>query len=175
MAVAVELSREEQERYQRSHRWGAILGAALIAGGIIWLWPSGNPWTSFARPSGAFIMGRPVSFEENTTLFSLEAMPAHLAHFGVAILYAAILLFAVFRLHSWRALLVGVLVGIGLYFVNLLAFWAFAPQFVVGRWEINVIIAHVLFGGIAAGVIRGFLRPPMRLDESKPNPGPKYP
>jgi hypothetical protein len=65
-------------------------------------------------------------------------------------------------------------VGLVLYGINFAAFRIFAPQF-TGPYEFNVALAHVLFAGITAGVIRGFLRPPMRLDVSQPNPGPRYP
>jgi hypothetical protein len=174
MPVAIELTPEEQSRFQRSHRWTAAIKASLIAAAVIWLFPSGNPWTSFARPSGAHIMGRPVSADQSITLFSMEALPAHLAHFAVGVVYGLIIGLMVYRLRSWRAILAGIIVSLVLYSINFAAFRMFAPQF-TGVYELNVAIAHVLFGGIAAGVMRGFLRPPMRLDESQPNPGPHYP
>jgi len=174
MPVAIELSPREQEQYRRSHRWGAAIKASLIAGAIVWLFPSGNPWTSFASPSAAHIMGRTVSMDPAATQLSLEAMPAHLAHFAVAIVYGLIILAVVYRLRSWRAILAGVISGLVLYGINFAAFRMFAPQF-TGPWEFNVALAHVLFAGITAGVIRGFLRAPVRVDESQPNPGPRYP
>jgi hypothetical protein len=174
MPVAVELSSQEQETYRKSHRWGAAIKAALIAGAIIWMFPAGNPWTSFARPSGAHIMGRTVSMDQSITQLSIEALPAHVGHFAVAIVYALIILGVIYRLRSWQAILAGIAVSLVLYGINFAAFRMFAPQF-TGPWEFNVALAHVLFGGITAGVIRGLLRPPMRLDESQPNPGPHYP
>src|SRR5436190_9708263 len=109
MPVAVELSAEEQERFRRSHRWSATLKASLLAAAIVWLFPSGNPWTSFARPSAAQIMGRPVSANQSAIMFSWEALPAHFGHFAAGIVYGFVILAVVYRLRSWRALVAGVL------------------------------------------------------------------
>jgi hypothetical protein len=173
MPVAIELSEQEQERYRRSHRLGAAVKAGLIAAAVVWFWPAGNPWTSYMMPSGAFIMGRPISAEPSVTMFSLQAMPAHAAHFVVGILYALIILAVVFRLRAGKAIVAGVLASAALYGINYFVFRMAAPQF-TGAYEFNVALAHVLFGGIAAGCIRGFLRPPQRLDPDQPNAGPRY-
>ena len=173
MPVAIELSLEEQARYQRTHRWSAAIKASLLAGSIIWLFPGGNPWT-FALPSGAHIMGRPVSADHSITFLSSEAVPADLGHFAVSLVYGFVILAVVYKLRSWRAIVAGIVTGLVLYGINFAAFRAFAPQF-TGPYEFNVALAHILFAGITAGVIRGLLRPPMRVDESKPNPGPRYP
>jgi hypothetical protein len=174
MPVAIELSRAEQEQFRHSHRWSAAIKASLLAAAIVWLFPAGNPWTSFALPSGAHIMGRPVSGDGTIRLLSWQALPAHAGHFAAAMLYGMLLLSVVYRLRSWRALLAGTATGIVLYGLNFLAFRILAPQF-TGPWELNVALAHILFAGITAGVIRGFLRPPMRVDPNQPNPGPHYP
>ena len=174
MPVAIELSPAEQQEYQRGHRYGAAIKAGLIAGAILLLFPSGNPWTSFSQPSGAHIMGRPISSDPSMTLLSAAAIPAHTAHLTVSVVYALIILAVVYRLRTWRAILGGVVTTLVLYGINFAAFWQFAPEF-TGRNEFNVLLAHILFGGIAAGVIRGLLRPPMLADESQPNPGPRFP
>jgi hypothetical protein len=174
MPVAIELSPEEQTRYQRTHRWSAAVKASLLAAAIIWLFPGGNPWTAFALPSGAQIMGRPVSADRSITLLSTEAIPAYLGHFAVGLIYGFVILAVVYRLRSWRAIAAGIITGLVLYGINFAVFRAFAPQF-TGPYEFNVALAHILFAGITAGVIRGLLRPPMGVDESKPNPGPHYP
>jgi hypothetical protein len=173
MPVAIDLSPEQQEQYRRSHRWGAALKAGLIASAVIWLFPSGNPWTAFMSPSGAYIMGRPVSADQSITMFSIQAIPAHIGHFVTGILYALILLALVFRLRAGKAILAGVIGGAVLYAINFAVFKMAAPQF-TGPYEFNVALAHILFGGIAAACIRGFLRPPQQLDPSQPNSGPRY-
>jgi len=173
MPVAIDLSPEHQERFRRSHRFGAAIKAGLIAGAIVWLFPSGNPWTAFARPSGAYIMGRPVSAEQSITMMSAQAIPAHIAHFVVSILFAMIVLAVVWKLRAGKALLAGALTGLVLYGINFVVFRFVAPQF-TGAYEFDVALAHILFGGLAAGCIRGFLRPPQQLDMNKPNPGPVY-
>ena len=173
MPVAIDLSPEEQAHFRRSHRWGAAIKSGLIAGAIVWLFPAGNPWTSFMRPSGAYIMGRPVSADQSITMMSVQAIPAHIAHFVVSILFAMIVLAVVWKLRAGKALVAGALTGLVLYGINFAVFRMVAPQF-TGAYELNVALAHVLFGGIAAGCIRGFLRPPQTLDMDKPNPGPVY-
>jgi hypothetical protein len=170
MPVAIELSGRAKEEFYRAHRFGAAIKAGLLAGAILLLFPSGNPWTAFARPSAAHIMGRPISSDPSITVLSAAAIPAHTAHLAVSIVYALIILAVVYRLRTWRALLAGILTALVLYGINFAAFRAFAPEF-TGHDEFNVVMAHLLFGGIAAGVIRGFLRPPMTLDETQPNPG----
>jgi hypothetical protein len=172
MPVAIELSPREQEQYHRAHRFGAAIKAGLIAGAILLLFPSGNPWTSFSHPSAAHLMGRPVSSDPAVTFLSAEAIPAHTAHLAVSVIYALIILAVVYRMRTWRAILGGIITSLVLYGINFAAFRIFAPEF-TGAHEFNVLVAHVLFGGIAAGVIRGLLRPPMRLDNSQPNPGPR--
>lgn len=174
MPVAVELSQSEQKDYQRSHRWGAAIKAGLIAGLILLLFPSGNPWTSFSQPSAAHIMGRPVSADPTVTLLSASAIPAHTAHLAVSVVYALVILAVVYRLRSWRAILAGIITALVLYGINFAAFRMFAPEF-TGPYEFNVVLAHVLFGGITAGVIRGLLRPPVGLDHNQPNPGARMP
>ena len=175
MPAAVELNPEQQERYRRTHRWSAAVKAGLLAGLIVLFVPSGNPWTAFARPSSAHIMGRSVTADQSITLFSAEAIPVYVAHLAASVLYACLLLLVVYRLHTWKALLAGVIGGLVFYAINFVVFRLFAPGLTGGTAEVNVAIAHVLFGGIAAGVIRGFLRPPQRLDASQPNPGARYP
>jgi uncharacterized membrane protein YagU involved in acid resistance len=169
MPIASELSPAAKEEYYRAHRWGAAIRAGLLAGALLLLFPSGNPWTAFARPSAAHIMGRPISSDPSITILSAAAIPAHTAHLTVSVVYALILLIVVHHMRSWRAILAGILTSLLLYGVSFATFRAFAPEF-TGEYEINVLIAHLLFGGVAAGAIRGFLRPPMLLDQTRPNP-----
>jgi hypothetical protein len=170
MPIATEMSQTDKEEYYHAHRWGAGIKAGLLAGLILLLFPSGNPWTAFSGPSAAHIMGRPISSDPSVIVTSAAAIPAHTAHLAVSVVYALIILAVVYRMRSWRAILGGIVTSLVLYGINFAAFRAFAPEF-TGRYEFNVILAHILFGGIAGAVIRGFLRPPMLLDNSQPNPG----
>ena len=115
-------------------------------------------------------MGRPVSSDPDVTLLSASAIPAHTAHLAVSVVYALAILAVVYRLRTWRAILGGIVTSLVLYGINFAVFRAFAPEF-TGAYEFNVVLAHVLFGGIVAGVIRGSLRSPMGLDQTQPNPG----
>lgn len=174
MRGLIEPSKQEQAEYRHKHRFSATLKGALLGGAIVWLFPAGNPWTSFFSPSGALVMGRPVSADPSITVLSLGALPAHLAHFAVSILFGFILLAVVYRLRSWKAIAAGAVVGAVLYGINYAVFRMFAPQF-TGVYEFNVALAHILFGGIAAGAIRGFLGAPQKVDPNEPNSGPVYP
>src|SRR5688572_3067004 len=95
MPVATELSPAAKEDYYRAHRWGAAIKAGLLAGALLLLFPSGNPWTAFSRPSAAHIMGRPISSDPSVTILSAAALPAHTAHLAVSVVYALILLIVV--------------------------------------------------------------------------------
>ena len=175
MPVAIELSPEEQKLYRRSHCWGAAIKAGLLAGFIVLLFPAGNPWTSLSFQNGGHIMGRSVTVDESVTMLSGTALAVYTAHLTVSVLYAMILLAAVYRLRTWRAIFAGIGGALVLYALNFAVYRAFAPELTgpFGR-EFNVAIAHLLFGGICAGAIRGFLRPPQHRDETQPNPGPQY-
>ena len=173
MPIAIDLSPEEQERFRRSHRWGAAIKSGLLAGAIVWMFPAGNPWTSFMSPSAALVMGRPVSANESISITSIQAFPAYIAHFVVSILFAFIILAVVWKLRAAKAIFAGIATGLVLYGLNFAVFRLAAPQF-TGPYEFNVALAHVLFGGIAAGCVRGFLRPPQLVDPDQPNAGPRY-
>jgi hypothetical protein len=174
MPVSIELNEAEKEQYQRSHRISATLKAGLLAGAIVWLFPGGNPWTSFLGPVAPRVMGRPISADQSITFFSLAGISGHVAHFAASIACAFVLLAIVYRLHSWKAVVAGMIGGLALYGINFGIVRLFVPQ-LAGAYEFNVALAHVLFGAVAAGAIRGFLRPPQKLDPTKSNPGPVYP
>lgn len=170
MPVAIKLNPEDEEQYRRSHRFGAALKAGLLAGAIVLLFPGGNPWTSYLGPPGGRIVGRPVGGGEAVGLLSMHAVPVHFAHFAVCVLYAFLLLPFVYHLRALKAVAAGALGGLVLYGLNYGIFRMMAPQ-LTGDFEINVALAHFLFGGLAAGAMRGFMRPPEKLDTTKPNPG----
>jgi hypothetical protein len=170
MPVAIELSPEEQQHYRKTHWRGAAVKGGLLAGAIVWLFPSGNPWTSFARPSLAHVMGRSISDNAEAAFFTPTVFLATAGHFAVSILLALVIALVVIRLRSWKAILTGALCGLAFYGVNFLLYSQFLPRW-RGEYELNVALAHLLFGALAAGAIRGFLRPPQKLDMTQPNPG----
>src|SRR5215212_3984357 len=126
--VAIELSPSEQEHFRKTHWPGAALKGGLLAGAIVWLFPSGNPWTSFLRPSMAHIMGRTVSQDPNLGFFSGTTLLANAGHFALSILFAFVIAFVVLRLRSWRAVLAGALCGLAFYGINFAIWHQFMPR-----------------------------------------------
>lgn len=172
MPNAIELSADEQEQFRKTHWVGAALKGGLLAGAIVWLFPGGNPWTSFARPSMTHLMGRSISEDPAANLFSLATLGALVGHLALSIVLAFLIVGVVYRLRSWKAILAGAFTGLALYGINYVIFRSFAAQ-LTGEYELNVSMAHFLFGMLAAGTIRGFLRPPQKFLPDEPNPGPR--
>jgi ascorbate-specific PTS system EIIC-type component UlaA len=78
-----------------------------------------------------------------------------LLHMALAVVYGLIVSVAVARLTNWRAILVGGVVGLILYFVNFGVVSLCFPGLV--RAEGLVAFTHVVFGLLAAGAYRGLL------------------
>jgi len=130
---------------------GAALLAGLVGGGIAWLLSHGIPWFTSGMVSPE-LMGRDLS----------PAVAAEMAgNFGIilaqivlGLCYAFIIAPLVTHLRGMWALGLGALLGCGLYALNFCVF-----HFLLGvNWsgtELPVIVTHVVFGVIVAGVYKG--------------------
>src|ERR1051326_2174988 len=93
-------------------QWPAALGAGLIAGLVLLIVPHGSPWASITFFSH-IIMGRaqPPGVEMRLpVVWSL--------HLGISIVYGLIISVCLIRLRQARGILIGGLLGLGLYFLN---------------------------------------------------------
>jgi hypothetical protein len=79
-----------------------------------------------------------------------------LVHLAIAVVYGLIISFFVQKLTRGRAALTGIVVGLGLYLVNLAAVSALCPA--LRGNESAVLFTHAVFGLIAGASYRGLLR-----------------
>jgi len=129
--------------------WRAALGAGLIAGGILLLVPRGSPWSAFTffEPG---VMGRNVA-----RIASIPLPVTWLIHLSISVFYGFIVSAAAIRLTKWRAILIGGLIGLALYFLNIGVVSVLLPG-LLGA-ESLVAFTHFVFGLLAAGAYRGLL------------------
>ena len=130
-------------------QWGPALEAGLIAGAILLVVPRGSPWSQFTFFS-PIVLGRNLAGVGN---FPLPLI--WIVHLVLALVYGVIVSALVSKLTNWRAILVGGLVGLVLYFVNLGLVALCFPNLI--RAEGLVAFTHVVFGLLAAGAYRGLL------------------
>jgi len=137
---------EDQGHFQVA----AALGAGLIPGVLLLLAPRGSPWAGVSFFSSV-IMGRPLPAGEAMSLPVLCIM-----HLAISIVYGLVIAAFLARATQGRAILLGGVVGAGLYLLNFaIVTWAFP---VWRANEIAVFFTHVVFGLIAGGAYRGLLR-----------------
>ncbi len=137
--------------------WPAAMKAGLIGGGIMIVLPQGIPWAILSLGTLP-VMGRPMP--------ELGLPIVILIHFGLALLYAAILS-PIARLgRAWRGLFIGAGVGIVLYVLNRIVVALIAPQ-LLGA-EVRAFVAHCLYGLFTAAIYKGLTR--QRPERSSPRP-----
>ncbi|RQS48636.1 sodium:proline symporter [Burkholderia sp. Bp8986] len=132
--------------------FGAAVGSTVIE---LLLWPIAgeDPFHNLlrdARLTAALVMGRAVlgaSPGFDPTIMGV----ATLVHAALSLAYTAVLARMVRNLSPGAALVAGGAFGLVLYGINLHAFTAIFPWFVPVRGAITL-IAHVVFGVMAAGV-----------------------
>jgi len=129
----------------RPVRWGAAAVAGLIVGGLFFLFPRGIPWTSVTAFS-ATVMGRVMPPE-------VPYLTAILVHFLLCAIYGLAIGAVVNKLRPELAMLMGAIVGLGLYLLNFAAVY-FLFHWVYGR-EPAIILTHLLFGAFTAAAYRG--------------------
>lgn len=130
-------------------QWRPAIGAGLVAGVILIVMPRGSPWEAltFFSPT---VLGRSVSS------FAPPLIVAWTLHLMVCLIYGLIVSRAVAHLNFEKAILVGGVVGAALYVANFGIFSAFWPG--ARGNELSVLLTHIVFGLLAAGVYRGLLR-----------------
>lgn len=131
-------------------QWGSALGAGLVAGIVLLIVPRGSPWASLTFFTPA-VMGRNVPPAMMLPLPVLWAI-----HLAISIVYGLVISVLVSKLRGYKAILVGALIGLGLYVLNWLVVRAVWPGWKVD--EIPVVFTHIVFGLVAAGAYRGLLR-----------------
>lgn len=141
---------EEDRTERRRIDFKAALGAGLVVGLLIALFPRGSPWAglTFFSPT---VMGRAMGEPGGSFMAAL------LPHLALAIGYAIIIGLVIERLRRVKAVIAGAIVGCVLFLIN----WAvfnFLVQDGVGR-ESVVFFTHLAFGLICAGAYKGLSKP----------------
>jgi p-aminobenzoyl-glutamate transporter AbgT len=144
----VESFDEQEDRARRRLRTAAWVKAALLAGVLVYVVPSGGPWMSTEAFTSA--IGR--ALPQNVIV-------ALVLHFLLAFLYGVAIAACIFRLPLGGGILVGAFLSFPLYGLNylLLALGAgFAGN------ELHVFIAHFMFCLFFSAAYRAFAVPRAR-------------
>ena len=141
---------EEERAQHRLIDFKAALGAGLVVGLLIALFPRGSPWsgTTFFSPT---VMGRAMGEPGSSFLAAM------LPHLSLAIGYAIIIGLVVERLRRVKAVLAGAVVGCLLFLINWAVF-TFLVKDGTGR-ESVVFFTHLAFGLMCAGAYKGLSKP----------------
>jgi predicted histidine transporter YuiF (NhaC family) len=147
------------EEHHRAIDFKAALGAGLLIGLLIALFPRGSPWSgmTFFSPT---VMGRTVIEPGGPFLLSLGA------HLALAVGYAIIIGLVVEKLRRVKAVVAGGIVGAVLFVIN----WAVFNFLVTDGTarESVVLFTHIAFGLITAGAYKGLSKPavvPVPVDD----------
>lgn len=132
-----------------SLQWKPALWAGFIPGMILLMVPNGSPWSSLTFFSPV-IMGRMVQDPSLPTAFVWALQ------LGLSMVYGLMIARAVSFLAGGRAIIGGGAIGLVLYGINCAVVTVFFPAWTGS--ESPVILTHVAFGLISAGVYRGLLR-----------------
>jgi hypothetical protein len=151
--------REQEERAKERIYWGKAIGAALGVGVFFLLFSRGHPWISTGLPDA--VMGRAMTME---VVWGAEFLLIILLQLGLSVLYGGIIAAVIYRLNPMPGVLVGTLVALGLYAINLVVF-RLILQAGPGN-EAWALITHIGFGLIFSGAYKALSVPVGR--ESRP-------
>ena len=144
---------EANQIINRSARFNltAAISAGLVSGAVLWLFSHGTPWFTSGMVSPT-LMGRDLKPAGAVDGFSSTLTV--LAQLVVAVGYTLIIAAVVSRLRGMWAAALGGVVGLGLYVLNFLVFHFLLTVDWTGT-EVPVIVTHVVFGMVAAGIYKG--------------------
>lgn len=121
---------------------------ATVGGGSLW----GPPRMIGAMVLGSEVLPPPATFEIGVMLVAM------LVHLIVSLIYAAILGWAISRWHMslGTALVVGIVFGLVVYFVDFYLFTAIWPWFATARNWISI-FSHAMYGLVLAWVYHAMI------------------
>jgi len=131
-------------------QWIPAVAAGLIPGVVLLILPHATPWEGLTVFTPA-IIGRQVPASWGMNVFGVVVI-----HLALSLVYGLIISLSVMSARQMRALLVGGVVGLVLYALNLLVVSLWIPG--LRTDEVPVVLTHLVFGLVAAGAYRGLLR-----------------
>lgn len=134
-------------------QWAPALAAGLIPGVVLLILPHASPWEGLTLFTPA-IMGRQLPAS-----WGINVSGVVIIHLALSLLYGLIVSLTVMHVRQLRALLVGGVVGLVLYALNLAVVSLWIPG--LHNDEVPVALTHLVFGLVAAGAYRGLLHRPV--------------
>ena len=133
-------------------RPGAAMGAGLVGAVLLWLFSHGTPWFTSGMISPT-LMGR--DLKAPGLVDPAGSTITVLALLIVSLGYAFIVAGSVTRLRGVWALVAGALIGGVLYCLNFAVFHFLRGVDWVSATELPVIVTHVVFCAVVAGLYKG--------------------
>src|SRR5437762_5509985 len=122
----------QEDRATRRLRPAVAVKAALLAGLLVFVVPSGGPWMS--QEAFTAVMGRIVSSNWVVDVTG---------HFLLALFYGWLLAFIIYKPATFVAILLGALGGLALYALNYVTLGLAINK---PGYELHVALAHLTFG-----------------------------
>lgn len=122
---------EQEKRAQQRLHPGALMKAALIAGGVVFVVPAGGPWMS--QEAFVNVMGRGMG---------TQALLSLIGHFTLAVIYGWIIGSFIYRQPLGGGLAFGTMLAAPLYAINYVLFALVAGY---QANEIHAAISHLMF------------------------------
>jgi hypothetical protein len=135
---------------QNHWQWLPAVAGGLIAGVLMLIVPHASPWEGLTTFTPA-TLGREVPVSWGTSALAVVFL-----HLCLSVIYGIIISLCVMRMRGLWAVLVGGVVGLILYLINLGVVNMWFPA--IRGNETSVLVTHIVFGLVAAGAYRGLLR-----------------
>jgi hypothetical protein len=148
MQQPTETDAQQEVRARQRLRIGPMIKAALLAGLLVFVVPSGGPWMS--HESFTSVMGRIAS---SNWLIDI------VGHFVVALIYGCIVAACIYRPPTAAGIILGVALALPLYGLNYVLFGMAAGK--PGN-ELHVGLTHFMFCLFFAVAYRAMAVPPPR-------------
>jgi uncharacterized membrane protein YagU involved in acid resistance len=150
-----------------SQSFKASIWAGLIAGAVFMMlemimvpvFMGGSPWGP-PRMIAAIVLGQDVlpTADQPASFDFGVLMAAMMLHFILSIIYAVIFGWICRKLSLGIAVLVGVVGGLLIYFINFYGFTAAFPWFAMARSWVSI-VSHIMFGAVAAYSFKKLYQP----------------
>lgn len=158
--VSIMMEQEQDIRAKHHLDFKAVLYAGLVVGVLFLFLPRGIPWNSIGLPTEA--MGRPLFAQDTHTAMFITGIVQILMSLAYTFVVAAV----IYRFRMFKAVIIGGVIGLGLYALNYLVFRYVVPT-APNKSEFAVLLTHLAFCFIVAGAYKGISVPPPKEQRVK--------